>query len=371
MSRKIIISSISVAITVILVVHFMLYEDNIFPLDLMPWSREYDISEVTVNPNYTHTTEPTRTHQPGNILVLSSEGRSGSSFLGSLVASLGRNMYFFEPIRTLEYDIPSTITKEMMVTELRRIYHCEMRDNMIDSDSYKSTIYYQHTVGCGRPYRVMKRKKEEIRMARRICNRMPVKIIKTIRCRLQWISELLQDTELDLKVIHLVRDPRGILLSVHNSYGGDVSTHVCSSLFQDLQQQQYMKEKFPNSYFFVRYEDLCQDPYGKTSEIFRFLKGEGNVSSSTNSSSSASPSQDIPRCVQEFLHTHMHNAKGNPYSTYRNTATTWQKWRSSISQKSLMTWERECSDVLHMMGHRIFGSVDNARNLSLSLFVGA
>ncbi|XP_042218872.1 carbohydrate sulfotransferase 3-like isoform X2 [Homarus americanus] len=276
-----------------------------------------------------------RPHQyPKNIFVLSSAGRSGSSLLGSLVASLGRAMYIFEPLRTLR--------------------------NIRESDE------------CGPFYSENRRTSEAIRMAGQVCNRVPVKIIKTIRCRLQWISELLQDTNIDMKVIHLVRDPRGTMMSMYKTKFPDVSQkNLCPGLRQDLQHKQFMMERFPGRYMFIKYEDLCQDPYGKTSEIFRFLKGEGKVSRSTNSSSSASPSQDIPRCVQEFLHTHMHNAKGNPYSTYRNTATTWQKWRSSISQKSLMTWERECSDVLHMMGHRIFGSVDNARNLSLSLFVGA
>ncbi|XP_042218871.1 carbohydrate sulfotransferase 3-like isoform X1 [Homarus americanus] len=314
-----------------------------------------------------------RPHQyPKNIFVLSSAGRSGSSLLGSLVASLGRAMYIFEPLRTLRNIRYESVTKDEALVELRRNFQCDLRYNLSKSHFYIGTISYRESDECGPFYSENRRTSEAIRMAGQVCNRVPVKIIKTIRCRLQWISELLQDTNIDMKVIHLVRDPRGTMMSMYKTKFPDVSQkNLCPGLRQDLQHKQFMMERFPGRYMFIKYEDLCQDPYGKTSEIFRFLKGEGKVSRSTNSSSSASPSQDIPRCVQEFLHTHMHNAKGNPYSTYRNTATTWQKWRSSISQKSLMTWERECSDVLHMMGHRIFGSVDNARNLSLSLFVGA
>ncbi|KAG7170807.1 Carbohydrate sulfotransferase 3-like 3 [Homarus americanus] len=517
-----------------------------------------------------------RPHQyPKNIFVLSSAGRSGSSLLGSLVASLGRAMYIFEPLRTLRNIRYESVTKDEALVELRRNFQCDLRYNLSKSHFYIGTISYRESDECGPFYSENRRTSEAIRMAGQVCNRVPVKIIKTIRCRLQWISELLQDTNIDMKVIHLVRDPRGTMMSMYKTKFPDVSQkNLCPGLRQDLQHKQFMMERFPGRYMFIKgdvlrlffhghnehkktvndsasevaasvisfwnkariptiteksigrkvvdlflmwkglkknctrttdtqrkkeetfcdeLEDLFDVAHPKamqlltikedraflaaqrekgrrgvmagvdkkiacsikrreeskskqslqqnqassaleydelgsssetesqsssssstsslaispvvsssnrkratlkvitpelsstldrtgishrsalriTSEIFRFLKGEGKVSRSTNSSSSASPSQDIPRCVREFLHTHMEKTVRNPYSTFRNTATTWQKWRSLISQKSLMTWERECSDVLHMMGHRIFGSVDNARNLSLSLFVGA
>ena len=43
------------------------------------------------------------------------------------------------------------------------------------------------------------------------CPMFPIRLIKTVRLRVPSIEELLQDRDLNLKVIVLVRDPRGLL----------------------------------------------------------------------------------------------------------------------------------------------------------------
>ncbi|KAG7170806.1 Carbohydrate sulfotransferase 5-like 4, partial [Homarus americanus] len=164
-------------------------------------------------PPHNHSDQQPRHQYPKNILVLSSAGRSGSSFLGLLVASLGRTMYFFEPIRTLNEKIFNNNTNDVMVTDLRRNFQCEMRDNMIYGYNYRQTISYWPSDKCGERRRVTRKTKEGIENARRVCKSLPVRIIKTIRYRLQWISELIRDTNMDLKVIHLMRDPRAVMLS--------------------------------------------------------------------------------------------------------------------------------------------------------------
>ncbi|KAG7155484.1 putative Sulfotransferase domain-containing protein 3, partial [Homarus americanus] len=127
--------------------------------------------------------EGNQTHNTQSVLVLTSVGRSGSSFLG-----VGKS-----PSVSIKHPYTYGKTKGDVVLS-RIIDYCKME---------------------------------------------PLRIIKTIRTRLAWMKPLLDDKYLNLK---------------------------------DLEQRREMEQLYPDKYYFLKYEDLCRDPYGRTRDVFRFLK---------------------------------------------------------------------------------------------------
>ncbi|XP_042874665.1 uncharacterized protein LOC122254869 [Penaeus japonicus] len=199
------------------------------------------------------------------VLLLSSVGRSGSSFLGEVLASQGRNIYFYEPLRVMPER--ERADRALALAELRRYFHCEIRDEFLGWTKDPHTAA-RHPVTKGKA-----RGQVSAGDVRRHCRREPLRIVKTIRTRLAWAQELLEDEELRLKVIHLVRDPRGNAVSMAAVNWNKGIADTCSAVLQDLQLKEEMQRKYPDRYFYVKYEEYCVDPYGKTREILRFLRG--------------------------------------------------------------------------------------------------
>jgi len=83
----------------------------------------------------------------------------------------------------------------------------------------------------------------------KICQIMPVNVVKTVQMGVQPVEELLSDVDLDMKVIHLVRDPRGTLLSRKTldwckaAVCSDPKA-VCDNLVTDLGKAVQMQTKY-------------------------------------------------------------------------------------------------------------------------------
>lgn len=110
----------------------------------------------------------------------------------------------------------------------------------------------------------------------KVCPVFPVRLIKTVRLRIPHLDDLLQDLDLSLKVIVLVRDPRGVMRS-RNSMSwcdqptcNDVSS-VCRDLNEDVNQAYKLAKLFPGRVLLLRYEDLSTYPYFVMDKVITFL----------------------------------------------------------------------------------------------------
>ena len=89
------------------------------------------------------------------------------------------------------------------------------------------------------------------------------RLIKTVRLRMTLVEELLRDADLSLKVIFLVRDPRGVMNSrdsmdwcSDSSACGSVDV-MCKDLYSDVRYANELNEKYPNRLLLVRYAHFC------------------------------------------------------------------------------------------------------------------
>ena len=113
-------------------------------------------------------------------------------------------------------------------------------------------------------------------LMKRACQQFPIRLIKTVRLRVQFIEDLLQEPDLNLKVIVLVRDPRGVMRSRSgmNWCENPVcinTTQVCEDLDNDVEYAWNLGQKYSNRIILIRYEDLSMQPYTTVDRMINFL----------------------------------------------------------------------------------------------------
>ncbi|KAF7224823.1 carbohydrate sulfotransferase 1 [Nothobranchius furzeri] len=200
--------------------------------------------------------------------------------------------------------------------------------------------------------------------------------IKTVRIpEVGDLRMLTEDPRLDLKIIHLVRDPRAILTSrimafsdqfrawkIWNATGRqpryvDLSqiTSTCNDMAASVETSLQRPAWLQGRYLLVRYEDLAHNPEAKATEIYRFvgLEMEDRVRmwivKNTNSNVSTSSEWNYK------------------FSTTRDSKVTAESWRLRLSFDIVRTVQSLCNDTLALLGYRQVHSAAELRNLSHSL----
>lgn len=82
---------------------------------------------------------------------------------------------------------------------------------------------------------------------------------------------LAPDPRIDVRVIHLVRDPRGNAASIMRHTGVDVATAAKQWRHYNVEADRVRRYVSPDSWMTLRYEDLCADPQATLDRIAQFL----------------------------------------------------------------------------------------------------
>ncbi|XP_018018698.1 uncharacterized protein LOC108675220 [Hyalella azteca] len=165
-----------------------------------------------------------------------------------------------------------------------------------------------------------------------------------------------------LKVIYLSRDPRAQVLSRDEVFHIHKSefTEECVKVEADVYAFRRLSQLFPGQFYFMRYEDFCQQPLVEALQLWKFIRTEHNAT--------------MPEEWQDFLTSHDQTKtavegqiKRFQYSTYRNSSTQWYKWREekNITLESLLNVEEVCSTAMDRLGYIPLMNVENVKNLSL------
>ncbi|XP_033104376.1 carbohydrate sulfotransferase 1-like [Anneissia japonica] len=320
-------------------------------------------------------------------------GRSGSSFLGQILANSGRVFYMFEPGRLLDkYGNRPNIQNSYeqlhrYVNMITSMYHCRFENmevylNALMKLSYENQIdQIPELAGLGLD--VCNTKKHAGRshngcspitseLMTKICKNKEFIVIKTIRISdIMNLTQLVNDNEVDFKIIHLIRDPRGMILSKLKAWFIDVKTkmkvehrhvfdvqdlspgmysaldHWCKVWIKDASIGQQMVSK----YMTVRYEDISMMPLMSTREIYDKL-GLGEVSEH----------------VVNWLNEHTRESRGDEYSVSRNSKLNAEKWRRDMTYmlaKRIQELEK-CGKFLDRFGYIKVKRPQDLTNASLS-----
>ncbi|GFR13384.1 hypothetical protein TNCT_64781 [Trichonephila clavata] len=277
--------------------------------------------------------------------------RAGSSFFGDILQQNWKTFYHFEPLHSMTYD--KRIDDEKMpevFTLFNNVFSC----NFTESKEYmqwvmkpKNQFLFAHNlflwVTCHSNPKVCFNPS----FVNAVCMRAPIHVMKVTRLHMRQLrSYLEQNLDMNIKVVHLTRDPRGIVssrwsLDWCNGTNCSDSGVLCREMDEDIQIFNELQREQPLNFIKVRYEDLSTNPENETEKLFRFL----NLPYSTS--------------VKKFLKTHTVGRKSdakNPYSTRRNSSSMVNSWRERFSYKQIINVQSHCENVLHKLNHSLITS---------------
>ncbi|NXL60175.1 CHST1 sulfotransferase, partial [Chordeiles acutipennis] len=340
-----------------------------------------------------------------HVLILATT-RSGSSFVGQLFNQHFDVFYLFEPLYHVQYTLIPKLTQTKSTTDrrvmlgasrdlLRSLYDCDLYflENYIKPQPVNHTTDRLFRRGaskalCSPPVCeslgavdlhleegdcVKKCGTLNLTLATESCREHGHVAIKTVRVpEVNDLRALVEDPRLNLKVIQLVRDPRGILASRSETfrdtyrlwriwdgtgrkpYNLDVTqlTTVCEDFWNSVSTGLNRPPWLKGKYMLVRYEDLARNPMKKTEEIYDFL----GIPMDSN----------VERWIQNNTRGDRSSSK-HKYGTVRNSAATAEKWRFRLSYEIVAFTQHACHQVLAQLGYKTASSEEELKNLSISL----
>lgn len=245
--------------------------------------------------------------------------------------------YHFEPLRFLN-DIQIRDNATSSIYALKQILKCNY-----SSEEYLKRWGFHYNVRlwsfCSAFNTIALCKNRDF--LNKFCSLFPFQNLKEVRLRAAVCEPLLTDSDLNVKIILLVRDPRGVYNSrQHASWclaGGDEcknTTNLCNDMVSDFNAAKYLTNKYPDRFKVVRYEDLSLDPFNVTMDVFKFY------------------GLPFHKGVQKFLTTHTQITKGTIMSTYRNSTETVFAWRRSMSFERTVNVQSQCGEALSLWGYK-------------------
>lgn len=273
--------------------------------------------------------------------------RSGSSFLGDLLQQNWKSYYTYEPLhhmtRQMKIDGPANITEAYKV--IRNIFDCEFNDldeyiRWVNDKAYllrwnkflwgisrfRSPLYDRSTF-------------------HETCIHAKYNIMKAVRLKMKHLPALYERLkDMRLKIIFLVRDPRGIYNSRKTMEWCNTEkvcfdiASICEEMGEDLEYYDRARKVIGDKdLIFLKYEDLARDPMAEAKKLFAQL--------------------DIPfsSSVSRFLRTHTkaRASKGEePYSTYRSNSTlTANQWMKKLNATEIQSAQTQCQAILKRLNY--------------------
>jgi hypothetical protein len=180
------------------------------------------------------------------------------------------------------------------------------------------------------------------------CRNATVRLAKYIRMTMEIVENIIPNFQ-NLRVIHLLRDPRAMMDSQLRKNDMNVKSlpsfvkrtrYMCARMKNDLDISERLRKSYQSQIYTLRYEDLADNPLNIGQRLFRFI----GVPFSSNdkrfiTSTSLKPVKD---------------------SKYRAGI-----WRNHITQKHLQIVDRHCHHLYKRLGYRHFTSIADVRNLAI------
>ncbi|KAK6477208.1 carbohydrate sulfotransferase 6-like [Huso huso] len=328
-----------------------------------------------------------------HILILSS-WRSGSSFVGQVFNQHPDVFYLMEPAWHVWVSMyqNSASTLRMAVRDLiRSVFQCDMY--VFDAympEKRNVTHLFQWSVSralCSLPACDLY-KREEISnemTCKKMCSKTQFDkveeacksyshvVLKEVRVfDLESLYPLLKDPSLNLKIIHLIRDPRAVVKSreqsmkafmrdngiVLNTKGVQVvDTHyqvmreICRSHIQIYETATQKAPSFlKGRYIMVRYDDLVRDPLAEISAMYKFAE--------------LTMTPKLKSWIYSITHGEGPGNEREAFlTTSRNAVNVSQAWRVTLPYEKVAKIQEVCKGAMNMLGYQIVESDKEQKRL--------
>ncbi|KAL5006534.1 hypothetical protein ScPMuIL_015340 [Solemya velum] len=291
--------------------------------------------------------------------------RSGSTYLSEVFNSNPEAFFVFEPILGIEkklqtekyaasvgehwnstktqkgvHKISKSSWNSSVTLVLENIFRCrlnELPDEVIRSQ-FMMTKSRRHE---GYSKCVAQNMEDCITLLTKICLASKIRTIKVIRLHgKNDILMYLMRTYPNLRLLKLVRDPRGIIVSrkrlgKRNKSYEQLSVHLCREMELDICNYIDVFESYPGRVMKIVYEDMAENPYQSIEDIYSFLH---------------QPIQED--MVRAVLAMSSAKSEGWVYGTDRSDSTrTAYAWKWRLTPDSTRRIDGLCTVVYHYAGY--------------------
>uniref|UniRef100_A0A8C6UZM4 Sulfotransferase n=1 Tax=Neogobius melanostomus TaxID=47308 RepID=A0A8C6UZM4_9GOBI len=273
--------------------------------------------------------------------------RSGSSFFGELFNQNPEVFFLYEPMWHIWqklYPGDAVSLQGAARDMLSSLYRCDL-SNFTSLGLFGATL---NKVVCSYPLCSAYRK-EVVGMVDDKCLKYNTIVIKGVRILdINVLAPLMEDPSLDLKVIHLVRDPRAVANSRIKSRHGLIRENLQVDFTERLKPPSWLKGK----YMVARYEDLVENPVKVLRNIYRFanLSSNHDIELFALNMTSGSSSSSKPFIVSS-----------------RNATQAASAWRTVLSIQQIKQVEDYCHHAMSVLGYERVRTAGEAKDLSKSL----
>ncbi|XP_067685541.1 carbohydrate sulfotransferase 5-like [Haliotis asinina] len=306
----------------------------------------------------------TRRTKQRTMLIILTYMRSGSSFTGAVVQRHPDVFYVFEPLHEVERlnnlaggkndhlqrqlsTLESILLCNTSLTEASTLGQYHMKSSPDTAPfhyCFHHQEYKQRVASCAM-------------LLENTCKKSSVAAAKVIRIGMKNVTYLMNKYN-KMKVLHLIRDPRAVLLSQLNvgqfkvSDLGASSNRLCRRVKQDVDDSREMNRRFPGRVKTIRYEDLAERPLTMAKQLFDFID------------------LDLTDEIKGYIYniTHATHDDCGSLCIRKNSKERISKWRLSLTFAQVSLIEKKCQRLFDVMGYLPAVSDVNLRNLSRQLY---
>ncbi|XP_070550881.1 carbohydrate sulfotransferase 3-like isoform X2 [Ptychodera flava] len=307
-------------------------------------------------------------------ILLFADYRTGSTFVGQLLNQNKDVFYFFEPLRpvsdmikrnTISLDHSNSTKLEI----LKDLYNCRF-----------PTYYLYHIQHWGLAPSGSKALRALCR-AHGGCNNVTVNHLvdhckgyrhigmKVIRLEsLDQLESLVTEDKLDLKILHLIRDPRGVassrkfisqkfLISRKNKTISKVGLtprmqYYCKRSSETILYSKRLPFWLKDRYKIIRYEDIAMDPFGLVQEMYNY---SGLVSS-----------EDVSKWIT--VNTQSKKNGVSNMSTRKNSSEVVQSWRNKLLFEDVTIIQSFCAELMSLMNYTMLMTENQMKDMNYKTF---
>ncbi|XP_071484011.1 carbohydrate sulfotransferase 3-like [Diadema antillarum] len=312
------------------------------------------------------------------VIVIMTQWRFGSTIVGEIFNQNLDLFYLYEPLWMVD-DLRSTgrlpggtfstPAREESLKFLRGYARCRFSPRFVDSINgwggreRNGAICRSSAEDCLMP---------SARWTRELCLKFRGRLVtKLLRVDLDLLKTLVVEDNIDLRIIHLVRDPRGsaasrIHYTIEYARKGDPDQvlntasrlqalgllnftlkerdsipGMCKWLRENVQHSYPLPDWLTGRYYLVRYDDFADDPVGVTKRLYKFT------------------GLPLPSNVVDWVTrtTASNNSGSGIFETNKDSSATARKWMSDLNKLEIEQVEEECMDMMSILGYKRYDDI--------------
>ena len=212
---------------------------------------------------------------------------------------------------------------------------------------YHSHIYmkqaFDRYVQCMHSPKVTSALKYCIPKIKEQCESSSIIAAKILRLNLWSLGTILEDHS-DWKVVHQIRDPRGVLISQRSSTimttfsRGSIiaeSSILCDKMLNDTRSFKLYNSTRPRQYMLVKYEEYADEPVEIAEKIYSHLGTEAN--------------EDVVNAILELTHASHDSSAMDQHR--KNSSETARKWTTKMTSLEKKWIDKTCFDFYTESGY--------------------